>query len=435
MQLHKPTRCPTLFLMVLAFCAISVFADDPRSKKDTHEPMTFQGFRVRSNIAVPMPGVWGTQLVSMGPALFQEIPPCKFISTLEADQYPAPWGGPAYIKDESRSYEVSGELRNGDFTNPCSYAIPTSALAVSARVYVVSADGDGTIYLAPRTWAPASGLPILAFKKGDSVVEEGAMMVRGGGFTLSSFGAGTDVVVDLLGYFIEDPDGHGPVGPQGPAGLQGEAGPAGAQGPQGDQGVAGAQGPVGPIGPVGPQGPQGDPGIAGAQGPIGPIGPVGPQGPQGDPGIAGAQGPIGPIGPQGPQGQQGAAGAQGEVGPIGPVGPQGPQGDQGVAGAQGEAGATGAQGPQGPVGPIGPTGPQGPKGDTGTGIQFLSGVETFPPGGSITISNSHIHANSLLIVNYVNGSKGNACAVDDQGNGWATFSGSPNKQFRYIVLE
>ena len=180
MQLFKPTRSPTLFLMVLAFCAISAFAEDPRSKKDTHEPMTFLGFRVRSNIAVPMPGIWGTHVVSMGPALFQEIPPCKFISTLEADQYPAPWGGPAFIIDESRSYEVSGELRNGDFRNPCSYVIPSNALAVSARVYVVSADGDGTIYLAPRTWAPAAGLPILAFHNGDSVVEEGAMMVRGG---------------------------------------------------------------------------------------------------------------------------------------------------------------------------------------------------------------------------------------------------------------
>lgn len=42
---------------------------------------------------------------------------------------------------------------------------------------------------------------------------------------------------------------------------------------------------------------------------------------------------------------------------------------------------------------------------------------------------------SHLIANYVNGSKGNACAVDDQGNGWATFSGSPSKQFRYIVID
>jgi hypothetical protein len=86
-------------------------------------------------------------------------------------------------------------------------------------------------------------------------------------------------------------------------------------------------------------------------------------------------------------------------------------------------------------GPQGPTGPQGPQGIQGEGITFLSGVETFPPGGQLTVNNVKIRATSLLIVNYVNGSRGNACAVDDQGDGWAKISGSPNKQFRYIVID
>jgi hypothetical protein len=70
----------------------------------------------------------------------------------------------------------------------------------------------------------------------------------------------------------------------------------------------------------------------------------------------------------------------------------------------------------------------------GGGVEYLSGVNTFPPGGQITIMNAHISEESLLLVNYVNGSKGNACAVEDQGDGWAKFSGSPNKDFRYVVL-
>ena len=86
----------------------------------------------------------------------------------------------------------------------------------------------------------------------------------------------------------------------------------------------------------------------------------------------------------------------------------------------------GLPGPPGPAGPTGPPGPMGPG---------ASGVYTFPPGGEITINDPAIKASSLVIVNYVNGSRGNACAVDDQGNGWATFSGSPNKDFRYIVLD
>ena len=64
----------------------------------------------------------------------------------------------------------------------------------------------------------------------------------------------------------------------------------------------------------------------------------------------------------------------------------------------------------------------------------MSGVETFPPGGQITVNESSITATSLLIINYVNGSRGNACAVENQGAGWATLSGSPNKQFRFIVI-
>ncbi|HEX7828598.1 MAG TPA: hypothetical protein VF787_03045 [Thermoanaerobaculia bacterium] len=465
MNLHKPTRFPPLYLLLVAFCAIAALGDEPRSQKETHEPMTFQGFRVRANVAVPIPSSWGPRVVSMGPALFQEIPPCRFISTLDADQYPAPWGGPAFVKDESRLYTVSGEMRTGEFTNPCSYVIPSNALAVATRVYVQSPDGDGSIYLTPAAWPPAAGMPILEFHGEDAVIEEGAVMTRGAGFSLASIGAGTDVVVDLLGYFIEDPDGQGPqgeqglTGPQGPkgepgvAGAQGEVGPMGPQGPKGDQGVAGAQGE---IGPMGPQGPKGDQGVAGAQGEIGPMGP---QGPKGDQGVAGAQGEVGPMGQQGPQGEQGVAGAQGEIGPMGPTGPQGPQGEKGVAGVPGEvgpigptgptgpegavgpqgpAGATGPQGLQGvpgPQGPQGPEGPQGPKGENGTGILCVSGVETFPPGGTITVYNSKIHSTSLLIVNYVNGSRGNACATENQGHGWATFSGSPNKQFRYIVIE
>ena len=417
MNPFKPSRYPPLLLFLAVFWTVAALGDDPRSLLETHEPMTFQGFRVRANIAVPVPGPWGPRLVTMGPALFQEIPRCQFISTLAADQYPPEWGGPALNANESRYYKVSGEMKYGDWENPCANKIPADALAVAVRINVKEADGDGTIYLGSGAWWPNASLPVLAFHKDDSLVEESAMMVRSGGFSLMSSGAGTDVVVDLLGYFIADPNGAGPqgeAGPQGPAGLQGEVGPAGPQGPQGLQGESGLMGPQGPQGLQGETGPQGLQGAAG------------PQGPQG------LQGETGLMGPQGPQGLQGETGPQGLQGPAGP---QGPQGDQGVAGPKGDVGATGPTGPQGAVGPIGPTGPQGPKGDPGTGIQFLSGVETFPPGGSITISNSHIHTTSLLIINYVNGSRGNACATENQGNGWATFSGSPNKQFRYIVIE
>jgi hypothetical protein len=380
----------------------------------------------------------------MGPALFQEMAPCRFISTLAEDQYPAPWGGPAFYANEWRFYQATGAMRSGDWKNPCEFKIPANALALAARVSVKDADGHGTIYLAPGTWQPTSGMPALEFHQGDVVLEESATMLRAGGFKMMSSGAGTNIVVDLLGYFIPDPDGAGLQGEPGPAGPQGAIGPTGPQGsqgaagpigPQGEVGLTGPQGLQGEIGPVGPQGSQGEAGptgpqgLQGLQGPQGEIGPIGPTGPQGE------IGPIGPTGPQGEIGPIGPTGPQGEIGPIGPTGPQGEIGPIGPTGPQGDIGPIGPPGPQGDIGPIGPPGPKGDKGDTGTGIQFISGVETFPPGGKITINNPAITASSLLIINYVNGSRGNACAVEDQGGGWAQFSGSPNKDFRYIVIE
>ena len=506
---HRETiRFHPLLLVAAALFAFAV-SGDQLQQGEPHEPYTFKGFRVRANIAVPVPGTFGPQVVSMGPALFQEIPPCRFVSTLAADNYPSPWGGPAFAANEIRWYDVQGAMRNDQWENPCAFVIPADALAVSFRIHVSAADGDGTIYVAPRTWAPAAGLPILAFRQGDSRMEEGAMMIRAGGFALSSLGAGTDVVIELLGYFIADPDGRGvqgeqgpqgAMGPMGPEGPKGEQGLTGPQGPAGEQGLTGADGAIGPTGPTGPQGPKGDQGLTGAdgatgpmgpagpegptgltgaqgamgpEGPIGPIGPTGPQGPAGEMGpmgLTGPQGPAGPMGPMGPTGPQGEAGLQGPIGPVGPTGPiglpgspgetglQGPEGPvgptgptgpagetgpagaagpQGEQGPQGVAGATGPEGPQGPAGAQGIQGIQGPKGDTGPaglGIRYVSGVETFPPGGQITVMNAEITNASLLLVNYVNGSKGNACAVEDQGDGWAKFSGSPNKDFRYVVI-
>ena len=77
MRIGKPTRFPPLFVLVLMLCAFTALGDDARARRETHEPMTFQGFRVRSNIAVPVPGTWGPRLISMGrPSEFPRRLPC-----------------------------------------------------------------------------------------------------------------------------------------------------------------------------------------------------------------------------------------------------------------------------------------------------------------------------------------------------------------------
>ena len=152
MRFLKPTRYPPLLLIFTALFAFTASGDDPRSLRDTHEPMTFQGFRLRSNIAVPVPGIWGPRIVSMGPALFQEIPPCQFISTLESDRYPAPWGGPAFERNESRTYQVVGVMEDGDWKNPCSLVVPSTPSPSQC-----ASTSNSRTATARSTWLPGHG--------------------------------------------------------------------------------------------------------------------------------------------------------------------------------------------------------------------------------------------------------------------------------------
>jgi hypothetical protein len=180
--------------------------------------------------------------------------------------------------------------------------------------------------------------------------------------------------------------------------------------------------------------------------PAGPIGPTGNQGTQGAPGVQGATGPQGLTGPQGttgaqgPTGQQGAQGVQGVQGPTGPQGLTGPQGATGATGVHGPTGPQGLVGPQGPIGATGPQGPQGaigPQGATGNNNVFPSTQEyQFPGTGVITISDSHVLATSMILVQYVGptGVGGAATVVTDVENGKFTVTGTSSRKFRYVVF-
>ena len=128
-----------------------------------HNPYTVLGVQLRSVLlADPANGSSG---VSLGPAIFQEIVPCRFISTLEADRYPIEWGGPAYAANESRSYRPTGEMVSANFTNPCSMQIPVESLAVAARVFATGTKstksvGNTVVWLTPgHDPAPADKRP------------------------------------------------------------------------------------------------------------------------------------------------------------------------------------------------------------------------------------------------------------------------------------
>ncbi|MGZ5444596.1 MAG: hypothetical protein ACXW5J_23180 [Thermoanaerobaculia bacterium] len=448
-------RTYVAIVLIAVFIPILAVAGE----REKHNPYTVLGMQVRSHLLPDTPGANGDDL---GPLVFQEIIPCRFVSTLEKDGYRDPWGGIEFQIMESRTYWPRGVLVASDgWENPCSEHVPSVAVAVALRLMSHAAPGEGSVFLAPASYR-TNNVPALWFAGGNDEMREATVVLSNGAFSVL-VDQQTHLTIDIIGYFETDPNGYGPQGErgekgekgdhgeQGAQGLQGERGEAGAQGLQGEKGANGDKGDKGDKGDRGEQGLQGLQGERGAQGlhgekgEKGDLGEQGAQGLQGEKGVKGDKGERGERGEQGLQGlqglqgergAQGLRGEKGEKGDRGNDGAQGPKGDAGAQGAQGPAGPQGAMGPHGPVGPQGPQGPKGPKGDKGTPgiIASVGGPYVFPPGGSLRIYDGAITSNSFVLLTYVEVSNGNALGVASISNGSFVATGSPNKPFKYVVL-
>ena len=287
---------------------------------------------------------------------------------------------------------------NGDATVSFADAVPAGTRAVD--INITTTGGTNPSYLAvyptgterPITSAvnwngPTSQANAIAVKLGDNYEID----------IYNAFGT-VDVVIDLMGYYLDAPSGSGSssiqAGSAGAAGATGATGPAGADGttgPRGIPGPAGAKGDTGATGATGQDGIDGANGVDGADGAAGPAGSAGPAGTDGAAGADGligadgtngtdgADGLIGADGANGADGFNGAAGADGLDGAAGLEGAAGADGLEGAAGADGLNGldgADGADGPAGPQGAIGPAGVAGPVGPTGpVGPAAVSGYE------------------------------------------------------------
>jgi hypothetical protein len=469
---------------------------------ERHNPYTVEGMQLRANLVTPSLPVQAMEVNTAGnssivAALFQEIVPCRFISTLAADQYAQTWNGGPFQPNERRTYKPIGTLVEGAFTNPCSEHVPTNAIGVALRISTVGPQGAGTMWLAGGDVTSFGAQPALPFAMHTDGMDEANVLLVGDHFGLMASESATDLTVDIIGFFLPDPNARGEkgdkgekgeVGPRGEKGDRGVAGPqgeAGAQGPQGPKGDSGAQGRDGANGNDGAQGAQGlkgdkgDEGAQGSQGLKGDKGDHGEQGPQGlkgdkgdegaqglqgvkgdkgDQGDQGVQGPQGvkgdkgdkgdegARGPQGANGEQGPEGLKGDKGDEGAQGPKGNDGAQGPQGVKGDKGDEGARGPKGNDGAQGPMGPQGPKGDKGdqgdpgkdgevnARITFGSRSYVFPPPGEISINDSSVTSDSFIIPIYTEVSNGNAIGIESVRNGGFVATGSPNKPFRYIVV-
>ena len=438
----------------MSIAAVSANAADPVIPT-THNPYTVLGVQLRSVLLADAAD--GSSAISLGPAIFQEIVPCRFISTLDADKYPVEWGGPALSPNESRTYRPVGELVSGSFTNPCSNLIPQESLAVAARVWATGTKstksvGNTVVWLTPgHDVASPDHLSKIALRPGEESMNEASVVLKDHMFTITAQTGGADLQVDIIGYFIADPylnGAQGPKGDTGATGAQGPAGPAGAQGEKGadgaqgakgdkgdkgDNGAQGLQGEKGEKGDRGEQGLQGIQGEKGAQGIQGEKGDRGEQGLKGDKGADGAQGAKGDKGADGAQGLKGDKGDKGDTGAQGQKGDKGDKGDTGVQGLKGDKGDTGATGAQGPVGPMGPQGLQGPPGQNGG--PYVSSVNCIAQGqNSVTMNNSAVHETSAILATVIGRSLGNVLSILSQGEGWVTVSGKPATCFRLVVF-
>jgi hypothetical protein len=96
--------------------------------------------------------------------------------------------------------------------------------------------------------------------------------------------------------------------------------------------------------------------------------------------------------------------------------------------------SAGPPGPAGPAGAPGPAGPPGPPGSAGVHPSPL--VYTFPRSGELTISDSSVTSESVILLQYVGGrTAARELIVLAVGPGQFTAKGSPGHRFRYVVFD
>jgi collagen type VII alpha len=348
---------------------------------------------------------------------FVALSPCRLADT-RGNGFAGAFGPPSMSPGVARDFPAAGQC-----------GVPPDAAAVSFNFTVVRTQGLGYLLLYPQDGA-RPGTSTLNYFAGQVVANNAVVGLGvGGGITAEAVGGGTDLIIDINGYYggplVNSLNGlsgdlaltagdNVTITPSGGTLTVSASSIPGPAGPPGPQGVAGHIGPIGPQGPTGPTGAQGPQGLRGFTGPKGLTGNTGATGPQGLTGSPGAQGEQGSQGPAGSAGmtfrgpwnventyalgdaiffngssyvslvdsnsgntpdaspsfwallaQQGSAGATGADGPQGTQGVQGLIGPQGLTGNTGATGSQGSAGAQGPVGANGAAGPQGSTGPAG----------------------------------------------------------------------
>jgi hypothetical protein len=132
-----------------------------------------------------------TNALPTNPLSFVGITPCRMADTRDLT-FPPGYGPPALPAGSPRNFVLTGRC-----------GIPSGALAVSANVTVVNPPGLGFLLIRP-TDGPNVVVSTLNFIPGQTIANGAAVPLgTGGGATLLAGVTGTELIIDVNGYYVE----------------------------------------------------------------------------------------------------------------------------------------------------------------------------------------------------------------------------------------
>lgn len=146
---------------------------------------------------------------------FIAIAPCRLADTRPGSGFGGAYGPPALVANAARSFPITGQC-----------GIPATAQAVSFNFTVVNAQGPGDI----RTFPSGGGAPLVStlnYVGGQTIANAAIVpMGTGGAASVQADVSGTDLIIDVNGYFAPDAVSASKivwVGPVGTAAQNGSA--------------------------------------------------------------------------------------------------------------------------------------------------------------------------------------------------------------------
>ena len=131
-------------------------------------------------------------LVSTSPLPFVGIDPCRLVDTRQAG-FPAGYGAPALVGGSPRNFDLNDD--------PLCTGIPAGVGAYSLNVTVTNAQGPGFILIYPQGSAQPS-VSTLNYVAGQTIANAAIVPAgAGGGVTVIAGVSGTDLIIDINGYY------------------------------------------------------------------------------------------------------------------------------------------------------------------------------------------------------------------------------------------